>query len=227
MTKIKDVSELHLRYPERFEELLERARLRATPWLDIAESKTQERAREAWAACEDLALAPNILNLFATDLRRCGVVGEDKVVKTLFLALVSRLLKGIVSIALKGPSSAGKSYLVERVLSFFLESAYYALTAMSERALAYSEEPISHRFLVIYEAAGMDSDFLTYLIRSLLSEGRLRYETLEKTGEGVRPRLIEREGPTGLIVTTTAVKLHPENETRLLSLSVTDTQKQT
>jgi len=50
---------------------------------------------------------------------------------------------------------------------------------------------------------------------------------VEKTSEGIKPRLIEREGPTGLIVTTTAVKLHPENETRLLSLTVTDTQEQT
>jgi hypothetical protein len=98
---------------------------------------------------------------------------------------------------------------------------------MSERALAYSEEPIKHRFLVVYEAAGMSGEFATYLMRSLLSEGKLRYETLEKTSEGIRPRLIEREGPTGLIVTTTAVKLHPENETRLLSLTVTDTQDQT
>jgi hypothetical protein len=50
---------------------------------------------------------------------------------------------------------------------------------------------------------------------------------VEKTSEGMKPRLIEREGPTGLIVTTTVVKLHPENETRLLSLTVTDTQEQT
>jgi hypothetical protein len=42
----------------------------------------------------------------------------------------------------------------------------------------------------------------------------------------MKPRLIEREGPTGLIVTTTSIKLHPENETRLLSLTVTDTQDQ-
>jgi hypothetical protein len=55
----------------------------------------------------------------------------------------------------------------------------------------------------------------------------LRYEVVEKTSEGLKPRLIEREGPTGLLVTTTAVKLHPENETRLLSLTVTDTHKQT
>jgi hypothetical protein len=98
---------------------------------------------------------------------------------------------------------------------------------MSDRTLAYSEEPIKHRFLVIYEAAGMSGDFQTYLMRSLLSEGRVRYETVEKTSEGIKPRLIEREGPTGLIATTTAVKLHPENETRLLSLTVTDTQDQT
>ena len=41
------------------------------------------------------------------------------------------------------------------------------------------------------------------------------------------PRLIEREGPTGLIVTTTQVALHPENETRLLSVPANDTPEQT
>src|SRR6185369_1776738 len=84
-----------------------------------------------------------------------------------------------------------------------------------------------HRMLVIFEAAGMNSDFASYLIRSLLSEGRLRYETVEKTPEGMKARLIEREGPTGLITTTTAVRLHPENETRLLSVGADDTAAQT
>jgi hypothetical protein len=113
----------------------------------------------------------------------------------LYLALRSRRLDRPVSVAVKGPSSGGKSYVVERVLGYFPERAYYALTAMSEKTLAYSEESIRHRFLVLYEAAGMNGDFQTYLIRSLLSEGRLRYETIEKTSEGLKPRLIEREGP--------------------------------
>ena len=73
----------------------------------------------------------------------------------------------------------------------------------------------------------MSGEFATYLVRSLLSEGRVRYETVEKTPQGLKARVIEREGPTGLIVTTTAVGLHSENETRLLSLTVTDTQEQT
>ena len=73
----------------------------------------------------------------------------------------------------------------------------------------------------------MASDFATYLIWTLLSEGRLRYETVEKTKDGLTPRVIEKEGPTGLIVTTTSLRLHPENETRMLSLTITDTQHQT
>jgi hypothetical protein len=86
---------------------------------------------------------------------------------------------------------------------------------------------LKHRFLVLFEAAGMNGEFATYLIRSLLSEGRLVYEVVEKTSDGIKPRRIEKEGPTGLLVTTTAVRLHPENETRLLSLTVTDTAEQT
>jgi DNA-binding transcriptional ArsR family regulator len=98
---------------------------------------------------------------------------------------------------------------------------------MSERALVYDEEPLAHRMLVIYEASGLESDFASYLIRSLLSEGRLRYQTVVKSEDGPTAVTIEREGPTGLITTTTAVSLHPENETRLLSVTATDTPDQT
>jgi biotin operon repressor len=223
----KDPSALHLADPDRFRERFEVALEDAKPWVELEREQAEAAFREAWETCRELAQVPDILGRFAAELAQSGVAGEARTAKLLYLAVTSRLLERPVSIALKGPSSGGKSHVVERVLSFVPQSAYYALTAMSERTLAYSEEPIKHRFLVIYEAAGMSGEFATYLIRSLLSEGRVRYETVEKTSEGMKPRLIEREGPTGLIVTTTAVKLHPENETRLLSLTVTDTQDQT
>ena len=76
--------------------------------------------------------------------------------------------------------------------------------------------------LVIAEAVGISGDFASFLMRSLLSEGRLNYETVVSTNNGPQPKTIIREGPTGLIVTTTALRLHPENETRLFSLPVTD-----
>ena len=114
----------------------------------------------------------------------------------------------------QGPIPAsGKSWTIERVLDFFPEDAYYKLTAMSDRALAYGAEPLSHRFLVLFEAAGIESEVASYLVRSLLSEGRVRYETVDKGKDGeLTARLVEREGPTGLIVSTTSVALHPRTK---------------
>jgi hypothetical protein len=225
----KDASELHLADREQFRDRFEAALESAVAWLDIAETEERERAREARAKCEGLARESRILDAFAEDLKLCGVAGEARVGQILYLALNSRHLatKQLVNVVVKGPSSAGKSFVVEKVLGFFPEDAYHFLTSMSERALAYSEESLAHRFLVLAEAAGMSGEFATYLIRSLLSEGRLRYETVEKTAEGMRPRLIEREGPTGLIVTTTRIRLHGENETRMLTVRIDDSPDHT
>jgi len=223
----KDVSGLYLADPERFRERWEAAKAGSEPLSALVEREAKEQRLKLGGESEALARDPNILNRFVEDLHRAGVVGEDRVAKLLYLAVTSRLLDHPASVIVKGPSSAGKSFLVQEVLRFFPPSAYYALSAMSEHALAYSEEPLAHRMLVIYEAAGLSSDFATYLVRSLLSEGRVRYETVEKTQDGLRPKLIEREGPTGLLLTTTHVTMHPENETRMISVVVNDTPEQT
>jgi hypothetical protein len=224
---VKDPSALHLETPEEFKRRWQVACLGAVPWTAVEAEASAEKRSEAWENCGGLARKAHVLDEFANELSRIGVVGESRAAKLIYLALTSRLMERPVSIVVKGPSSGGKSFLVESTLKFFPAEAFYALTAMSDRALAYSSEPLRQRHLVIYEAAGMSSDFATYLIRSLLSEGRLRYETVEKTKDGLVPRLIEREGPTGLIVTTTSLRLHPENETRMLSLTITDTPDQT
>ena len=196
--------------------------------------RQEERPQERTAKAEPvpppppIAAATDILADFTIVLHARGVVGEDRFAKVTYLCLTSRVLGRPVSLAAKGPSSAGKSFVVQEVVEFFPASAYYALSSMSEHALAYSQEPLSHRFLILYEAAGLESEFASYLLRSLLSEGCIRYETVEKVkGGGIVPRLIVREGPTGTIVTTTRVSLHPENETRLLSVPANDMPQQT
>jgi len=223
----KDPSAMHITDPAGFMKAWQVTLLGAIPWTAMEANERAEEQAEAWELCANLARAENILAEFDRALGTVGLVGERRVAKLIYLAVTSRLSDRPVSIVVKGPSSGGKSFTVESVLRFFPCEAFHALTAMSDRALAYSTEPLKHRHLVIYEAAGMASDFATYLIRSLLSEGRLRYETVEKTRDGLVPKLIEREGPTGLIVTTTSVRLHPENETRMLSLTVSDTREQT
>jgi hypothetical protein len=223
----KDPSALYLDDPKRFRERWRAACDAAEPYQAISEREAEADAARARQASDGLILEPDILARFAMALPSAGLVGEDRNAKILYLALTTRLFERPVSVAVKGPSSGGKSFTVEVVLRFFPASAYWERTAMSDRTLAFSNENFRHRHLVIFEAAGMSGDIAAYLIRSLLSEGRIRYEVVEKTKDGFRSRVIEKDGPTGLITTTTATRLHPENETRLLSLSIKDTQEQT
>jgi hypothetical protein len=181
-----------------------------------------------------LASDSNILARFEDDVQQCGVVGEVRGAKLLFLILVSRVLAEPVSVVVKGLSSSGKSYMTEKTLKFFPPSAYIAMTAMSERALVYMNEEFKHRTLVIYEATALseerertEGNLTAYFVRSLLSEGRLSYKVTVRAPGGFATKSIDKEGPTNLILTTTFTELHGENETRLLSIPTNDSQEQT
>jgi len=223
----KDPSELYLSDPENFKLNMRTALDNAMAWTEIKAEENKAIAAQAWDRCKELAQEPSILTSFVNELPHLGLVGEDKIGQLLYLCMITRFLDDPVSVVVGGPSSGGKSFLLDTVLKFFPHESYYDLTAMSEKNLAYTEEELSHRFLILYEAAGLSGDFATYLIRTLLSEGCIKYEFVEKTNEGLKSRRIEKKGPTGLIMTTTAVWLHPENETRLFAVTVNDTKAQT
>ncbi len=222
----KDFSECHL-WGDDADQLLKELIRNAIPYSTIKAERKKTEAIAAAGKAGELLRCTDILGEFSKLCVYLGLVGEELNARLLYLALTSRVLDRPVSIVLKGTSSSGKSFTIESVLKFFPSSAYYALSSMSEKALAYSNEPLVHRHLILYETAGMTSDFGSYLLRSLLSEGRIRYETVEKSADGLQPRLIEREGPTGVILTTTWAHLHPENETRMLSLTAKDDRSQT
>jgi hypothetical protein len=226
----KDPSELHIACEgdrERFKAAWDKAIRAAEPWSEQEAREREQEADTAWAACASLAQQDNILGTFAKALAARGVAGEERAAKLLYLAFTSRVFDRPASVIVKAPSSTGKSFVAERVAEFFPAEAYLLLTAMSERALAYSDESLEHRFVVLAEASALQGDMGSYLVRSLLSEGRLIYWTNEKTAQGIVPRKIEKQGPTGLIVGTTAVSLHSENETRHISLTMTDSPDQT
>lgn len=199
-------------------------------------SHTSPRAETAHLhTLPPLAQEPNILARFAGAVRACGVVGEERNAKLIYLALTSRLLAEPVSLAMKGTSSSGKSFTTETTLRFFPRVAYISMTAMSERALVYMKEPFAHRTLVLFEAVALreqreknESNLTAYFVRSLLSEGRISYPvTVRDKQEGFVTKTIVKEGPTNLILTTTATQLHGENETRLISLPTNDSADQT
>jgi len=227
LAQVRDVSALYLADLAKFSENWREAMATALPWRESEDLEKDQQAHEAWESCKALAEEPRILDRLAIDIAAGGLAGEERAIKLLYLIVTSRLLPRQVNAAVKGPSAAGKSYTVERVLRYFPPNAYYEVTSMSEKALIYLDEPMSHRILVMYEAAGFGGQVLSYLVRSLLSEGRIRYVTVEKVGDHLQSREIVLEGPTGLITTTTRVSLHPENETRSLSIPINDSPRQT
>lgn len=223
----KDMNALHLSDPASFRARVETLMKDALDLYELDRQMNADELARAEGLCQDLVSQKDILTSFAETVKQLGVAGEERAVKLLYLVLSSRLLAKPVPVVMKGVSSSGKSFLVERVLRFFPESAYYALSAASEHALIRTKESFKHRFIVIYEADGMSGDFFQYILRSLLSEGHIRYETLVETREGWETMRFEKEGPTGLILTTTRVTLHPENETRMFSIPTDDTPEQT
>jgi hypothetical protein len=113
------------------------------------------------------------------------------------------------------------------VLRFFPDEAYYLLGSMSKRFLLYTDESLVHKMLIVPEWAQIagDDDLIASL-RSLLSEGRLRHGTVSGDGRHEAQR-IEKDGPTGLLMTTTLAAVDAEMETRCLSFLTDDTPEQT
>jgi hypothetical protein len=184
----------------------------------------------SWASEQD------ILSRVVRTLRVCrGLVGENRNAKLVYLAITSRLLDKQVSVVVKGLSSSGKSYTIECVALLFPPEAVYTMTAMSERALIYLDEPLSHRTIILYEAAALregrekaDDNQTAYIVRSLLSEGQIEYPVVIRQEDGsLKTEKIIVDGPTNLVTSTTSLSLHPENETRMLSLASNDSKEQT
>ena len=191
---------------------------------------TTQQSRSTMAPA--VALLRRILDAVAEEVASRGLVGEERLAKTLYLVLTSRLLDKQVSAGVKGHSASGKSYTVETVTRFFPREAYLEFTAMSEKALVYSPEEYAHRTLVIYEITalreGVEDDLTNYFVRSLLSEGRIEYPvTVRAKDGGFTTKKIVKQGPTNLVFTTTKTQVHAENETRILSLATDDSRQQT
>jgi hypothetical protein len=97
---------------------------------------------------------------------------------------------------------------------------------MSDKALAYLPDDLKHKILVLAEAAGLGQGTGAYLLRTLISEGRLSHATVDSAA-GLQGRRIEREGPTGLVVTTTASSLDEELANRMFNIPTDDSPEQT
>jgi len=177
--------------------------------------------------CRALAEAPSILAILDKELKAHGFAGPTQVPQLVFLSVYTQLFDKPVSLVLKGTSGSGKSFALHAGLRYLPEAAYEEFHGMSEKALLYLEDlNLKHRHLIIQEASGFDkSGSGRVFLRQLMSEGRLNYATVQSTTTGLVGRKLEAvEGPVGVMMTTTANRLHHEDETRFISVHFAESQ---
>jgi hypothetical protein len=196
-----------------------------------AEQKAESRD-DLWPKVCKLAQAPNLLERVVRQIQSRGVVNERELITLIYLAATSRVLDQPINPLVKGASSGGKSHTTKRTLELFPPESVNYLTSSSALSLVYDDQPLAHTVLVVNEANQLQADensMFSMLLRSLISEGRIVHQTTVEDPDsrtGRRVERIVREGPIALIITTTG-ELHAENETRMLSFHVSESQEQT
>ena len=194
------------------------------PKEPTAVAMTESQQAEALA----LLKSPDLMRRIVDDFDACGVVGERTNKLVGYLAAVSRLLDRPLAVVIQSSSAAGKSSLMDAVLAFVPEEARTKYSAMTGQSLFYmGQTSLKHRILAIAEEEGASR--ASYAMKLLQSEGEL---TIASTGSDPKTgNLITQEyrveGPTMLMMTTTAIDLDEELLNRCLVLTVDEDREQT
>jgi DNA primase catalytic core len=185
---------------------------------------TEAQTRAALA----LLKAPDLIPRIAADIEAIGLVGESTNALVGYLACVSRLLERPLALLLQSASAAGKSSLMEAVLSLVPEEDRVQYSALTGQALFYlGHRDLRHKVLAIAEEHGAAQ--AAYALKLLQSEGVI---TIASTGKDAATGALKTEeyrveGPVMLCLTTTAIDIDEELLNRCLVLAVNESRAQT
>ena len=185
---------------------------------------TPEEETEALAFLQSPDLLEKITEAYAAS----GVVGESANLLAAYLACVSRKLPKPLAVIIQSTSAAGKSTLMEAVLSFFPPEEVVKYSAMTGQSLYYmGEADLKHKVLAIAEEEGAEK--ASYALKLLQSEGEL---TIASTGKDPHSGRMETqeyhvEGPCAILLTTTSIDIDEELMNRCLVLTVDESREQT
>jgi post-segregation antitoxin (ccd killing protein) len=171
---------------------------------------------------------PSLAERIVRDVEAIGVVGEGVNALVGYLAMVSRLLAKPLAILIQSTSAAGKSTLMDALLSLMPEHQRVHYSAMTGQSLFYiGEGDLKHKILAIAEEEGVRQ--AAYALKLLQSQGEL---TIASTGKDpATGKLVTSEyrveGPVMLCLTTTAIDIDEELLNRCLVLTINESAEQT
>ncbi|MDB4304104.1 hypothetical protein N9934_04885 [Desulfosarcina sp.] len=179
-------------------------------------------------AAEQIAQDPMLFKKKIDIVNQLGVINERKNIGLYQLVIDSRLLPmgsaGSDALAMKnsGHYGAGKSYPLFTTLKLYPKSAYHLISSGSEKSLYSIEGGLKYKALILAEALALEShgnrdNELAYGIRTLVSEGSLKYQY---TGfiDKKRVTIVKKiDGPTSLLTTTIKGKLEDQLDDRMIT----------
>jgi|CXWL01.1.fsa_nt_gi DNA primase/energy-coupling factor transporter ATP-binding protein EcfA2 len=187
-----------------------------------------EPSPEQHAAALALLKDPQLIERIVADVEAIGVVGEASNALVAYLACVSRKLDKPLAILIQSTSAAGKSTLMDAVLSLMPEAERVQYSAMTGQSLFYlGENDLKHKILAIAEEEGVRQ--AAYALKLLQSQGVL---TIASTGKDpITGQLVTQpyrvEGPVMLFLTTTAIDIDEELLNRCVVLTIDESREQT
>jgi hypothetical protein len=180
---------------------------------------------------ESLVDDPHLLDKVQDDLAALGVAGERRLASLIYLVGVSRLLERPLSCRVHGPSTSGKSYVINKVADLFPTETMILATQMTPQALYHMPEgSLVHRFIVAGERSRLENDEsaeATRALREMISGGKLSKLMPVKIGGQMETMLIKRDGPIAFIESTTLAKVFDEDANRCLTLYTDERPEQT
>jgi hypothetical protein len=183
--------------------------------------------QEAEAMLADSHLIQRIID----DVDALGVAGERELTATIYLIGISRLLDRPLSAIVQGPSSSGKSYMIEKVASLFPPEAVIHATQMTPQALFHMKPgSLSHRFVVAGERSRIEDDEraeATRALREMISSGKLSKLMPTKVGGLIETVQIKQDGPIAYVESTTLARVFDEDANRSLLLHTDERPEQT
>jgi DNA primase len=205
-------------------EQVQEQRLNSTSEAQGIEPMSEAERNEAL----ELLRSPDLLKRIVTAYAQAGITGEQTNLLAAYLAATSRKLNKPLAIIIQSTSAAGKSTLMDAVLSFFPSEEQIKYSAMTGQSLYYlGETNLKHKILAIVEEEGAEK--ASYALKLLQSEGEL---TIASTGKDPHSGRMETqeyhvEGPVAIVFTTTSIDIDEELMNRCLVLTVDESRDQT
>jgi hypothetical protein len=198
----------------------------------IEAATTSQKPVELSPADQRLALQylqrPELIPQLLEDFGACGLAGEETNQLVCYLACVSRRLKNPLAVLIQSGSAAGKSTLMDAVLSFVPPEDQIRYSAMTGQSLYYmGQTSLKHKILAISEEEGVAQ--ASYALKLLQSDGSLTIAAVGKnTGTGRQSTdTYSVEGPVMMFLTTTSEHPDPELQNRCITLRVNESPDQT